>query len=367
MKTTVYSFDTQHLTARVYISQRIDNRTLIKMSPPCVHEKYHCRDPLGLFEKPVHFPPPLRHEENQASKIVNQESVRKEDRSKTHTKPVIPSQKAELSQDPSMESIQELKSEKKPTVVQKRLSLAANKLEYLARRQKAGGDIWFLKQGRNAVIPEINFNKFWNEQKGVFVTAKKTNLPTESLYRKKMSREEEEWVSRKRQCIDLHIQNQVQVPSIRLVPINEHMKKAPYEARVSGYTTDSTYQKKIPREEDESLSRKKQCTAPAWYNVPHRFITQGHAPSTSFQNASVLEDVRHQRQYSLHPHQNQNQASPAFPVQRNVTTRMIPVASSGQAQRLPKYAPVHPQLPSGQASDLTRFGLEYQLSIRPFD
>ena len=113
---------------------------MIKKSPASVNDKYKCKDPLGLFEIPVHFPPEVQHQENQGAKIVKQESVRKEGRSKPYTKPVIPSQNVGLSQDPWMESIRELKSEKDPSVVQKRLSLAANKLEYLSRRQ-AGGDI----------------------------------------------------------------------------------------------------------------------------------------------------------------------------------------------------------------------------------
>ncbi len=86
-----------------------------------------------------------------------------------------------------MECVRESRTEKGAVVVQKRIQMAANKLQYLAARQKAGNDIWCPK----TTVPEINFCRFWDNGKQVFVTVK----PCKS---KKRAREEDQSESRKR-------------------------------------------------------------------------------------------------------------------------------------------------------------------------
>ncbi len=77
-----------------------------------------------------------------------------------------------------MEDIREMQSEKDSTVVAKRLKMTATKLQYVAGIQKAGYAAWCLKTGKDYVIPEVNFNKFWDAQKQALITHKPRKAAT---------------------------------------------------------------------------------------------------------------------------------------------------------------------------------------------
>ena len=147
---------------------------------------------------------------------------------------------------------------------------------------------------------------------------------------KKRPREEEKCASRKKQRIGESIQSQVRVPSIWLTTINEPVMKA-VGACVSGYTTVVTNQKKRPREDDECISRKKQCTTPS---MPCTVSTQGfRVQNTSAQTGTVSGPVGYQ-QHPLYSHVNPTR--PVLPVQNNVSTRLVPVTVCARPQKLPK-------------------------------